>query len=65
MEIAIFLGNTGLCAWLMYWCLTSETRKPGAPMGGLFAYRTPAQEPVDNAGAPERKRQDTREVWRR
>ena len=52
MEFALFLGNTLLVAWLIYWCLIMDSRKPRTKVPGLFAYREMPPDSTPDA-APE------------
>ena len=55
MEFALFLANTLLIAWLIYWCLIMASRKPGTKLLGLFAYREmPPDVTPDAAAEPDR-----------
>lgn len=60
MEFIVYLANTTLCAWVLYWCMIRTSAKPGSPVTGLFAWKPdppPAQDPADarpNAPGPRR-----------
>ncbi len=39
MEFVVYLANTVLCAWALYWCMLRSGAKPQSPLTGLFAWR--------------------------
>ena len=51
MEFIVYLANTTLCAWVIYWCMLRTNAKPGSPVTGLFAWKPDPTQAQADAGA--------------
>lgn len=65
MEFAIFLSNTILIGWVLYWCMLNTTRKPGTKVKGFFVWREQPRGVVPPVAGAGRKPQPGRWEGRR